>query len=144
AASTCGVGPSTPTTPTLPQTPTVPIPPSTSSDSIPAQAPSAQRPDAGRKRTDKANKASDVYFFIRPLKSPDPPSTLPAASSGEGNIDDPGLLTEKPSAANYPHLGCRLCSKWKIWKNSAGESQPRYEPISLVITLTYIFRRSNA
>ncbi|KAK7001125.1 hypothetical protein R3P38DRAFT_2796155 [Favolaschia claudopus] len=71
AAEFCGAGPS----------PRMDIPQNALPSQSTAQGPSAstQRPDAefaSKKRADAANKASDLYFFVRPLTSAAPPATL--------------------------------------------------------------------
>jgi hypothetical protein len=116
AAQSCGVGPSIP----LPRTPRTREDPSPHSPDpppitpIPPPTPSAstQRPDAeftAKRRADSSNKATDVYFFMRSLTSDVPPCVLPAAGSGEGDLNTPGLLSEKPSPDKFSHLGCRFC-----------------------------------
>ncbi|KAJ6495989.1 hypothetical protein C8R45DRAFT_926527 [Mycena sanguinolenta] len=130
AAQSCGVGPS----PQLDLPRTTPQTPGPYQDSSPftlLQPPisfepstSTQQPDAEftskKKRSDSANKASDVYFFVQALTTDAAPDLLPQVSSGEGELTNPGLLTEKPSTEKFLYLGCRLCLNWKTWKNSAG------------------------
>lgn len=128
AAQSCGVGPSIP----VPRTPGPPpgpprrtsftdeippphtrAPPPITTVPPPTASSSTQQPDAGftsKKRSDSANAATDVYFFVRALNSSVPPTELPGASAGEGELTDPGILTEKPSSEKFSHLGCRLCS----------------------------------
>lgn len=116
AAATCGVGSSIP----VPRTPGIreqpsphtPVPPPIIPIPPPASSTSTQRPDAdftSRKRANNTNKASDVYFFVRPLTSAVPPDVLPSPCAGEEDLNSPDLLTEKPSAEKFSHLGCRLC-----------------------------------
>ncbi|KAJ7243490.1 hypothetical protein C8J57DRAFT_1243435 [Mycena rebaudengoi] len=121
AAASCGVGPSpAPSTPIRPND--TPVTPAPTPIPTPHASASTQQPDAAhnsRKHTGHANNATDVYFFMRPLKSEDAPEVLPSASTGSENLTDAGLLTEKPTA-EHTHVGCRLCPTWKVWKNTPG------------------------
>ncbi|KAJ6558865.1 hypothetical protein DFH09DRAFT_1083956 [Mycena vulgaris] len=40
--------------------------------------------------------------------------------AGDGDLNSPGLLSEKPALDKFLHLGCRLCPTWKVWKISSG------------------------
>ncbi|KAJ7288171.1 hypothetical protein C8J57DRAFT_1214380 [Mycena rebaudengoi] len=101
------------TTPSTPATPTVP-PPIT--PDIPCKNPNSRA-------------ATDVYFFIRPLKTNVPPEQLPQAESL--NTTTPELLMEKPSMKDYPYLGCRLCEHWQ------DKHRPIYYPISAKLGLKH-------
>lgn len=116
-ASSCGVGPSR-----LPTSGRSRISPSpTLSDSelprldlAPAHItllPDAERASSQKNHNSSAAAATDVYFFVRPLKSDVQPSVLPEPGLPEVNDSQPvdRLLFEKP-AKEYTHLGCRLCT----------------------------------
>ncbi|KAK6996343.1 ribonuclease H-like domain-containing protein [Favolaschia claudopus] len=134
AAPTCGVGPITPQIPdtnsgstdsAAPSSTATDAPrPSQSESSVYQQssgssstAPEPSTPNPAHKNS-KPNSATDVYFFVRPLKSDIQPEKIPEAATPQMN--SPDIIKEKPSMTDYPWLGCRLCSRWHVWKNASG------------------------
>ncbi|KIL57715.1 hypothetical protein M378DRAFT_16075 [Amanita muscaria Koide BX008] len=62
-----------------------------------------------------ARPSSDVWIFVRPYQSSEPPAYFKAEPVGSESVP---LLEKKPKA---PFVGCRLCKKWKTpWKNIPG------------------------
>ncbi|KAG5637369.1 hypothetical protein H0H81_004794 [Sphagnurus paluster] len=62
--------------------------------------------------------ATDVWFFIEPLKADaqPPPEGLLVPDIATMKA----ILDRKPDPKKYPHLRCRLCLVWKTWSNCDG------------------------
>ncbi|KAK7025814.1 hypothetical protein R3P38DRAFT_2529700 [Favolaschia claudopus] len=132
AADQCGVGPisrsheNASASPEIPSTPSTPhinsanSPVSTRSESLPPYAPHDLSLPANSESApkSKSNTATDVWFFVRPLKTNVPPAVLPTPS--QPLPEDSDILKNKPNAKEFPYLGCRLCKRWQTWQNAQG------------------------
>ncbi|KAK7000830.1 ribonuclease H-like domain-containing protein [Favolaschia claudopus] len=132
AADQCGVGPiarsheNASASPEISSTPSTPhinsanSPVSTRSESLPPYAPRDPSLPTNSESApkSKSNTATDVWFFVRPLKTNIPPAVLPTPS--QPLPEDSDILKNKPNAKEFPYLGCRLCKRWQIWQNAQG------------------------
>jgi hypothetical protein len=82
------------------------VPQSASQTPLNPPPPASHAPEHSHKNFN-SNSATDVYFFVRPLKSNAPPEKLPQAETPQLNSAE--ILMEKPWSKEYSHLGCRLC-----------------------------------
>ncbi|KAK7012539.1 ribonuclease H-like domain-containing protein [Favolaschia claudopus] len=136
AADQCGVGPIDPPHETPPASPAIPTitgtmpstpnihptdsPAPSRSESLPPYAahdPSRPLNSESVKKLNSAT-ATDVWFFVRPLKTNAPPAVLPTPS--QPLPEDSDILDRKPNAKEFPYLGCRLCKRWQVWQNAQG------------------------
>ncbi|KAK7039983.1 hypothetical protein R3P38DRAFT_3469516 [Favolaschia claudopus] len=135
AADQCGVGPIDPPHETPPASPAIPVtgtmpstpnihptdsPAPSRSESLPPYAahdPSRPLNSESVKKFNSAT-ATDVWFFVRPLKTNAPPAVLPTPS--QPLPEDSDILDRKPNAKEFPYLGCRLCKRWQVWQNAQG------------------------